>query len=113
MIKPFTLVVFTENNPGLIVRLVTMISRRRIHLEQIHVKSYAEQKIYRFVVSINESEETVRKLMLQIDKQVEVFKSFYHSDETIVMEEQDQYWRTHLAQVTTETKHGIFEDSII
>ncbi|MHA4844980.1 ACT domain-containing protein [Flavitalea antarctica] len=113
MIKPFTLVVFTENNPGLIVRLVTMISRRRIHIEGVHVESYAEQKIYRFVLSINETEETVRKLMLQIDKQVEVFKSFYHSDEAIVMEQQDQYFQIHLARVKTEIKHAIFEDSII
>ena len=113
MIQPFTLVVFTENNPGLIVRLVTMISRRRIHIERIHVESYAQEKIYRFVISINETEETVRKLMLQIDKQVEVFKSFYDGNEALVMEEQDLYFRKHLAQVTTETKDEIFEDSII
>jgi acetolactate synthase I/III small subunit len=113
LIKPFTIVVFTENNPGLITRLVTMISRRRIHIERVHVESYAEQQIYRFVLSIKETEETVRKLMLQIDKQVEVFNSFYHCDEAIVMEEQDQYFRKHLAQVKTEIKHGIFEDSII
>jgi acetolactate synthase-1/3 small subunit len=113
LIKPFTIVVFTENNPGLIIRLVTMISRRRIHIERVHVESYTEQKIYRFVLSIKETEETVRKLMLQIDKQVEVFKSFYHSDEAIVFEEQDQYFRKHLAQGKTEIKHGIFEDSII
>ena len=68
-----------------------MISRRRIPIESLAVVACGLQAVYRFALVIKEEEDTIRKLMLQIDKQVEVFKSFYHINESVVQQQQEAY----------------------
>ncbi|HZH37849.1 MAG TPA: acetolactate synthase small subunit, partial [Flavisolibacter sp.] len=43
--------------------------------------------IYRFTVVISETEEVVRKLARQIEKQVEVLKAYYNTENEIVWQE--------------------------
>jgi acetolactate synthase-1/3 small subunit len=81
--KTFTITISTENNTGMIVRIITMFSRRRIHIEAMNVVASASEGLHRFTIVINESEEVTRKLLQQIDKQVEVFKTFFQAGETV------------------------------
>ena len=76
-----------------------MISRRLIHIESLHVAPSGLTGIYRFTLVINQTEEAIKKLMLQIDKQVDVFKTFYHTNEDAVWEEQDLYFHRELSQL--------------
>ncbi|RYY20154.1 MAG: hypothetical protein EOO04_20570 [Chitinophagaceae bacterium] len=99
MIKNFTIIIFTEANVGAITRITTMISRRLMDIESLHVAPADKKGIYRFTVVISQSEEAIRKLMLQIDKQVDVFKTFYHSNEEAVWVEQDSYFKNELSHI--------------
>lgn len=43
--------------------------------------------IYRFTIVVNTTKEQVKNLVLQIEKQVEVLKAVYHTDEETVFQE--------------------------
>lgn len=86
-----------------------MFLRRRIHLESLHVTVSELPGIYRFALVINETDETTRKIMLQIDKQVEVFKSFYSTDPALVMQEEQSFVLDMLAQEAPATSKQLLE----
>lgn len=81
MKKLFTIVIHTEKTIGLLVRLTSIFSRRRIPIISLNVVAFEEENIYRFAIVIKETEEVAIRLVQQIDKQVEVFESFIHINE--------------------------------
>ena len=85
--QEFTITVYTENHIGLLVRIATMFSRRKINIESLNTSPSEEEGIHRFTIVINEFEEVVRKLARQIEKQVEVLKAYYNTNEEIVWQE--------------------------
>ncbi len=87
MKKEFTITVYTENHIGLLVRIATIFSRRKINIESLNTSPSEAEGIHRFTIVINETEEVVRKLARQIEKQVEVLKAYYNTDEEIVWQE--------------------------
>src|SRR5829696_896696 len=88
MIKEeFTITVYTENQVGLLNRIAIIFSRRKISIESINSSPSEIEGIYRFTVVITETEEVVRKLSRQIEKQVEVLKVYYNSEDEIVWQE--------------------------
>src|SRR5918993_1656183 len=88
MIKEeFTITVYTENQVGLLNRIAIIFSRRKISIESINSSPSEIEGIYRFTVVITETEDVVRKLSRQIEKQVEVLKVYYNSADEIVWQE--------------------------
>lgn len=83
----FTLLVFTENQVGLLSRITLIFSRRHINIESITVSESEIPGIHRFTIVIKEKEAQVQKLVKQIEKQVEVLKAFYHSDDDTIYQE--------------------------
>ncbi len=87
MNKEFTLSVFTENRSGLLHRITTMFTRRDINIESLTVSDSEREGMHRFTIVIQTTEEQARKISLQMEKQVEVLKAFYHEQESIVHQE--------------------------
>ena len=87
MIKEFTISIFTENVTGLMARVVAIFTRRSINIESLTTSRSSMPNIHRFTIVINVSEERVRKLVAQIDKQVDVLKAFYYNNSEIVSQE--------------------------
>lgn len=85
--QEFTITVYTENHIGLLVRIASMFSRRKINIESLNTSPSEAEGIHRFTIVINETEEVVRKLARQIEKQVEVLKAYYNNNEEIVWQE--------------------------
>jgi acetolactate synthase-1/3 small subunit len=85
--EEFTITVYTENHIGLLVRIATMFSRRKINIESLNTSPSEAEGIHRFTIVINEFEEVVRKLARQIEKQVEVLKAYYNTNDEIVWQE--------------------------
>jgi acetolactate synthase I/III small subunit len=89
--QEFTITVYTENQVGLLNRIAIIFSRRKINIESINSSPSEVEGIYRFTLVINETEEVVRKLARQIEKQVEVLKVYYNSPDEIVWQEMALY----------------------
>lgn len=87
MKQEFTITVYTENQVGLLNRIAIIFSRRKINIDSLNTSPSEIEGIHRFTIVINEFEEVVRKLCRQIEKQVEVLKSYYNTNEEIVWQE--------------------------
>jgi acetolactate synthase-1/3 small subunit len=87
MKQEFTVTVYTENQIGLLNRIAIMFSRRKINIESLNTSPSEVEGIHRFTIVINELEEVVKKLVRQIEKQVEVLKAYYNTNEEIIWQE--------------------------
>ncbi|MBR9913930.1 MAG: acetolactate synthase small subunit [Algicola sp.] len=86
-INQFTVSVYTENNIGLLNRISAIFQRRHINIESINSSVSEIEGVSRFTIVVNMTETQMKKIIGQIDKQVEVIKAFYHrEDETIYQE---------------------------
>lgn len=89
--KEYTLTVYTENQVGLLNRIAIIFSRRKINVESLNTSPSEVESLHRFTIVINETEEVVRKLSRQIEKQVGVLKAYYNTNEEIVWQELAMY----------------------
>lgn len=89
--KEFTITVYTENQIGLLNRIAIIFSRRKINVESLNVSPSEIEHIHRFNIVINETEDVVKKLARQIEKQVEVLKVYFNTNEDIIWQEMALY----------------------
>lgn len=87
MKQDFTITVYTENQIGLLNRIAIIFSRRKINIESLNTSPSEIDSVHRFTIVINETEDVVRKLCRQIEKQVEVLKAYFNTNEEIVWQE--------------------------
>ena len=89
--QEFTITIYTENQIGLLVRIAIIFSRRKINIESINSSPSEIDSIARFTLVIHEMEDVVKKVARQIEKQVEVLKVYYNTNEEIVWQEMALY----------------------
>ena len=87
MKKEYTITVYTENQIGLINRIAILFSRRKINIESLNTSPSEVEGIHRFTIVINETEDVVRKLCRQLEKQVEILKAYYNTNDEIIWQE--------------------------
>jgi acetolactate synthase I/III small subunit len=85
--QEYTITVYTENQIGLLNRIAIIFSRRKINIESLNTSPSEVDSVHRFTIVINETEDVVRKLCRQIEKQVEVLKAYFNTQEEIVWQE--------------------------
>jgi acetolactate synthase-1/3 small subunit len=78
--KIYTLVIFSENKMGILARIV-------INIESMNTSPSSIDGIHRYTIVVKLTEERIRKLSAQIDKQVDVLKTFYYTNEEVVYQE--------------------------
>jgi acetolactate synthase-1/3 small subunit len=85
--QTFTVSIYTENNIGLLNRISAIFLKRHINIESLTTSQSEIDSIFRFVIVVNVSEPMIKSIIKQINKQIEVISSFYHTDkETIFLE---------------------------
>jgi acetolactate synthase-1/3 small subunit len=89
--QQYTITVYTENQIGLLNRIAILFSRRKINVESLNTSPSEAEGIHRFTIVINETEEVVRKLCRQIEKQVDILKAYYNTNEEIIWQEMALY----------------------
>jgi len=87
MKQEYTITVYTENQIGLLNRIAIMFSRRKINIESLNTSPSEIEGIHRFTILINEMEEVVKKLVRQVEKQVDVLKAYYNTNDEIIWQE--------------------------
>jgi len=84
--QEFTITVYTENQIGLLNRIAIIFTRRKINTSPSEIES-----IHRFNIVVQETEDVVRKLSRQIEKQVEVLKVYFNTNDDIIWQEMALY----------------------
>ena len=87
MKKTFTLSVFTANKAGLLHRVTTGFTRRKINIESLTVSESEIPNIHRYTIVVKLTEDKVKRLVAALEKQIEVHKAFYHGEEDIIYQE--------------------------
>lgn len=85
--QEFTLTVYAENMPGILVRIVGIIARRHYNIESLTTSPSSIEEIHKTTIVVKVTETQIRKLCAQIDKQVDILKAFYYKNNEIVYQE--------------------------
>ena len=89
--KNYTISVYTENNVGLLHRLSAIFLKRHINIESFSTSESEIKGVYRFIIVVKMTKSGVEKVTKQIEKQVDVIKAFYHTDEETIFQENALY----------------------
>ncbi len=89
--KAFTLSIYSENNIGLVNRISTIFLRRHVNIESFSTSESEIENVFRFVIVIHVTEVQVKKIVQQLEKQVDVIRAFYHTDEETIYQESALY----------------------
>jgi acetolactate synthase-1/3 small subunit len=89
--QEYNITIYTEHHVGLLNRIATIFSRRKMNIESLNTSPSEIEGIHRFNIVIHETEEVVRKLVGQIEKQVEVLKAYYNTNDDVIWQEMALY----------------------
>ncbi len=89
--QEYNVTVYTENQIGLLSRIAIIFTRRKINIDSLNTSPSEIDSIHRFNIVINETEDVVRKVTRQIEKQVEVLKVYYNTNEDVIWQEMALY----------------------
>jgi acetolactate synthase-1/3 small subunit len=87
MKQEFNIIVFTENHIGLLTRITIVFTRRKVNIESLTVSESAIPGVFKFTIVIKSTEEQTIKIVNQIEKQIDVLKAFYHTNDEIIYQE--------------------------
>ena len=82
--EKYTISVYSENNLGLLNRIATIFLKRHINIDSLTVSSSEIEGVSRFIIVVDITEDQVKKIIGQIEKQVEVIKAYYHTNEECI-----------------------------
>ncbi|MEL6916229.1 MAG: acetolactate synthase small subunit [Bacteroidota bacterium] len=85
--KWFTISVYSENNVGLLNRISGIFLKRHINIESLNVSKSEIEHVSKFTIVVFTTEDWTRKIVGQIEKQIEVIKAFYHTDDETIYQE--------------------------
>jgi len=83
-IEKYTISVYSENNLGLLNRIATIFLKRHINIESLTVSGSEIENVSRFIIVVEITEDQVKKIIGQIEKQVGVIKAYYHTNDECI-----------------------------
>ena len=99
----YTIVVFSENHVGLLNQLSIIFTRRCLNIESLSVSPSSIEGIHKFTITTWSDRVTMEKVVKQIEKRIDVLKSFLYTDDEIVYQEIALY-KVPTEQLLNETK---------
>ena len=89
--KKYTVSIYAENNIGLLNRISSIFLKRHISIDSVNSSPSEINDIYRFVIVVTVHEILIKKVITQIEKQIEVIAAFYHTDQETIFQESALY----------------------
>jgi acetolactate synthase I/III small subunit len=87
MKQEYIITIYSENHIGLLTRITIVFTRRKVNIETLTVSESAIQGVYKFTIVIKSTEEQTIKIVGQIEKQIDVLKAFYHTNDEMIYQE--------------------------
>lgn len=87
MKQEYIITIFSENHIGLLTRITIVFTRRKVNIESLTVSESAIPGVFKFTIVINSTSEQIKKIVSQIEKQIDVLKAFYHTNDEMVYQE--------------------------
>jgi acetolactate synthase-1/3 small subunit len=87
MKQEYIISAYSEDHIGLLNRLTIIFTRRKVNIESITASESAIKGIFKLTIVVNDEKEKVVNITKQIEKQVDVLKAFYHTNEEMIFQE--------------------------
>ena len=87
MNQPVTFLVWTDNSPGVLLRLTTLFTRRKINVESLTVSATEEEGISRFTVVVTTDPIIAATIGRQIERMIEVRRVFVFAEPDVIHRE--------------------------
>ncbi|MDA3893267.1 MAG: acetolactate synthase small subunit [Salinivirgaceae bacterium] len=91
MNQEFTLTIFSENSIGLLNRITIIFTRRKINIDSLTVSESALKGIFKFTIVVDSTEQMAKNLVKQMEKQIDVIRAFYLTEDEILHQEIAMY----------------------
>ncbi len=85
--QTYTVSIYTENTVGLLNRISAIFQRRKINIESFNSSKSEIKSVSRITLLVKITETQIKKIIGQIEKQVDVIKAYYHTDDEIIYQE--------------------------
>lgn len=86
-IKRYTIIIFTENKPGILYRIADAFLKRKINIESLTVSEIEAQSMSRFTVLVKGTKLAIEKITKQLYKIIEVVKVLETTDNELIFKE--------------------------
>lgn len=85
--KWYTITIYSENTVGLLNRISGIFLKRHINIESFTASKSEIDNVTKFVIVVCTDESQIVKITKQIEKQIDVIRAFYHTDEETIFQE--------------------------
>ena len=85
--KLYTLIVYSENIADILNQITAVFTRRQINIESLNVSASSIEGVHKYTITIWAEEDTVIKVVKQIEKKIEVLQAHYFTDDEIFYHE--------------------------
>jgi acetolactate synthase I/III small subunit len=85
--KLYTISILTENFTGLLHRVTTVFTKRKLNIESIAASQSEVEGIHRYTISVKTTRKMAETVINHLEKQVDVLKAFVHEEEETVFQE--------------------------
>lgn len=82
--KPYTIIIFSENTPGVLYRIADLFLRRKINIESLTVSEMEDQNLSRFTIVVKAEVSIVEKIVKQLYRIIEVVKVLEKTDDELL-----------------------------
>lgn len=85
--QKYTLALYSRNKVGILNRITAIFSRIKLNIDSLSVCETEKKGVYRYSINVNTTEKLIKRITGQINKQIDVIKATYTTDEHIVQQE--------------------------
>ena len=86
-VKSYTIIIYTENKPGILYRIADSFLKRKINIESLTVSEIEAQGMSRFTIVVKGTKLAIEKISKQLYKIIEVTKVIETTDEELYFKE--------------------------
>lgn len=87
MEQEYIITVFSENKVGLLNQITTVFTSRDVNIESLTTSESALEGIHKFTIVVRTHPEQVEKLVRQVEKKIDVLKTFVYTSDEVVQQE--------------------------
>lgn len=83
----YTVTVYSENQVGLLNQVTIVFTRRQVNIESLTVSRSAIPGVHKFTITAETDEDTICKIVRQIERRIDVLKAYYYTDDEVIFQE--------------------------
>ena len=83
----YTLIIYSENIAGLLNQVTAVFTRRQINIESLNGSASSIAGGHKYTITAWTDEDTIKKVVKQIEKKIDVIQAHYFTDDEIFLQE--------------------------